>query len=201
MMALSPACRCTSVKSTSGLSVSKAPSPLTGGNWPGSPSTRVGLPKARRSRAISAPTMETSSSTSSLASRRTNSELSTKRGLWTSFSRSSSERRREFLEQALGNTERWQLRLDFGDFGLELFDLLRARLRDAIDQRMDGGCGRTLARHHQGGLAGEGGIEHVAGLRAGFGGGQPQFVDRILDDGALADPGIAEDAAHLLFAV
>src|SRR5512144_1226749 len=55
MIALSPACRWISVSMTSGASRVKAPSPLIGGSWPGSPSTRLGLPNASRSAAISAP--------------------------------------------------------------------------------------------------------------------------------------------------
>jgi hypothetical protein len=69
-MALSSACRCTSVSITSGAASVKKPAPFTGGSWPGSPSTRIGLPKAIRSRPRSSPTIDTSSRTRRSASRR-----------------------------------------------------------------------------------------------------------------------------------
>ena len=82
MMALSAAWRWISVSITSGASRVKAPSPLIGGSWPGSPSTRIGLPKLIRSRAISSPTIETSSSTMSFASAASLCGLSAKRGFF-----------------------------------------------------------------------------------------------------------------------
>ena len=55
------------VSITSGAPSVKKPPPLTGGNWNGSPSTRIGLPNEMRSRASSASTIEHSSITMSPA--------------------------------------------------------------------------------------------------------------------------------------
>ena len=63
MIGSSSAWRWISVSITSGSASVKKPPPLTGGNCAGSPSTRIGLPKERRSRPSSASTIEHSSMT------------------------------------------------------------------------------------------------------------------------------------------
>ena len=61
MIGLSAAWRWISVSMKSGGASVKKPPPLTGGSWAGSPSTRTGFPKERRSRPSSSSTIEHSS--------------------------------------------------------------------------------------------------------------------------------------------
>ena len=162
-MALSPACRWISVSITSGGASVKAPAPLIGGSWPGSPSTRIGLPKASRSAAIS---------------RSDHRDLVEHDELGLAHQRLLVEDKARLVNiaepklKALEPLHRKQLlrRRQSADAGTEISgllldprDFLRRCLGDPIDQTVNGRCRRALAGHHQRGLAGEGGEQHAAG--------------------------------------
>ena len=80
-------------------------------------------------------------------------------------------------------------------------DLLLGRLDHRVDQAVDGARRRALACQHQRGFAGEGGghdAGHAAAVFRAAVGREAEFFERELQDGALAGPGIAEQAEHLL---
>ena len=66
-------------------------------------------------------------------------------------------------EQLLRRRQASEAGAQIGGLLLDPRDLLRRRFRDPIDQAVNGRCRRALARHHQRGLAGEGGEQHTAG--------------------------------------
>lgn len=87
------------------------------------------------------------------------------------------------------------------DLAGSLLDFLLGRLDHRIDQAVNGARGRALAGQHQRGLAGEGGGDnagHAAAVLRAAVGREPEFVERELQHGGLAGPGIAEEAEHLL---
>jgi hypothetical protein len=108
-------------------------------------------------------------------------------------------RDRRLREGALGRTHAGEAAPQACKLLLDTGDLLRRRLRDAVDEGVDGGSRRALAGHDERRLAGEGREQHapcavaVAPHRLeaerGDGGG---------GDGALSCPGVAEQAEHLL---
>ena len=179
-----------------------APSPLIGGSWPGSPSTRIGLPKLMRSRAMSSPTIETSSSTISRACAASLCGLSAKRGF---FICDIAWHMASIAASAAVRSKPASLRR-FGSRLLDLFarglDLLVGRDDDAVDQAVDGARWRSLAAQHQSSLAGEGGGDDagdaVATIPAALVWIEPQFGERKFQDGGLARPRIAEQPKNLL---
>jgi hypothetical protein len=201
MMALSAAWRWISVSITSGASRVKAPSPLIGGSCPGSPSTRIGLPKLIRSRAISSPTMETSSSTMSFASAASLCGLSAKRGffIWASAWRIALDARlgggaleaRQGADADLRLAHLLRCRLD----------LLLGRLEHAVDQAVDGARGRTLLLQHVRRLAGEGGGDdpgHAAAVTLALVRREAELFEGEAQHGTFPGTRIAEHPAYLL---
>ena len=104
-------------------------------------------------------------------------------------------------ESALGGAHAPEATLQIEQLLLDACDLLRRRLGDAIDERVDGGGGRPLAGHHQRGLAGEGREQHAAGrIAIACHGIEAKRGDGRRGDGTFSRSGIPEQPEHLLLA-